>query len=768
MYKITPYSLYAAVAVSIDASDILHTLSKLAKHILPQEIVEYIETQTMSCGKVKMVLKGNRYFVESSEEDILRTLLRNPTIANARISDEQRMRGDDDENETEEGIISSNIHSLYSKEGFTVLQTDEESNQAHQALLNSMMDEEEEEKDENNQGGGLLNSNKQEGRSNGGGGKGLGGVDVGRMIDRLELLDGDDFDDEVMFGEGDLASSNHKRRSSSSSSSMLDPSNILENPQNKKKKVKKLAFCISQKYFEDVKRVALELDFPLMEEYDFRKDKVNPNLLIELKPTTIIRPYQEKCLNKMFGNGRARSGIVVLPCGAGKTLTGVTAACTIQKSTIVICNNIVAVRQWKEQFELWSTLDSMPHADKVVCMFISGVKEKLPPPNAGCICLTTYHMISFTRQRAEKTQFIMDQIKEREWGIMILDEVHQAPASKFRLVARTVKAHCKLGLTATLVREDDLISDLRYLVGPKLYEANWMDLTRDGFLANVQCVEVWCSMTGPFFREYLRCTVERRRRLLYVMNPNKLRVCHYLVNFHTKRRDKVIVFSDDIAALHLYMAHLGHEYLYGGTSDRDRQDILSRFKNDPTMNCIGLSKVGDVAIDLPDANVIIQVSSHFGARRQEAQRLGRILRPKTNVENSINSFNAFFYTLVSTDTAEMVYSSKRQQYLVDQGYTFKVVRDLVERAMDDPSCPDPFPSRQDELNLLSEVLAVETTRLDQEDNTGLRGMTSGSEGKDLMNEEEEDDDEFKRPSKKTVGRNLSQLSRDFEHGSYYK
>ncbi|KAL3780389.1 hypothetical protein ACHAW5_006463 [Stephanodiscus triporus] len=426
-----------------------------------------------------------------------------------------------------------------------------------------------------------------------------------------------------------------------------------------------------------VRECTKSLDYPLMEEYDFRNDKFNPDVPMDLKPHTRIRRYQERSLSKMFGNGRARSGIIVLPCGAGKTLTGVTAAQTIKKSVVCLCTNAVSVLQWKYQFKLWTNIP-----DDHISVFTSDIKDDIHP-TGGCVLITTYTMISYGGQRSDKSAEVMRAIRGREWGLLLMDEVHVVPAKMFRRVIGSVKAHCRLGLTATLVREDDLISDLNFLIGPKLYEANWMDLTTQGYLANVQCVEVWCPMTGPFMREYLSADNGRLKQLLYVMNPSKLRAAEFLVRFHEDRGDKIIVFSDLVYSLKLYAAMLKRPMIYGETSERERQAILGTFRTSDALRTICISKVGDTSIDLPEANVIIQVSSHFGSRRQEAQRLGRILRPKSYTQtdgSNRSSFNAFFYTLVSTDTQEMFYSTKRQQYLIDQGYTFKIVTTLSERA----------------------------------------------------------------------------------------
>ncbi len=176
-------------------------------------------------------------------------------------------------------------------------------------------------------------------------------------------------------------------------------------------------------------------------------------------------------------------------------------------------------------------------------------------------------------------------------------------------------------------------------------------------------------LTSTEKRENRKLTYFSRKALLFAMNPNKFRNCQFLINYHEQRGDKIIVFSDNIFALKQYAIKLKKPFIYGPTSGTERLRILSQFQRNPTVNTIFISKVGDNSIDLPEANVIIQISSHYGSRRQEAQRLGRILRPKTK---SNEEFNAFFYTLVSKDTEEMYYSTKRQQFLIDQGYAFKV------------------------------------------------------------------------------------------------
>ncbi|KAE8055361.1 hypothetical protein FH972_012202 [Carpinus fangiana] len=435
--------------------------------------------------------------------------------------------------------------------------------------------------------------------------------------------------------------------------------------------------------------------------FEIDPSQVNPDLDVELKPHAQPRPYQEKSLSKMFGNGRARSGIIVLPCGAGKSLVGVSAASRIKKSCLCLATNAVSVDQWAFQFSLWSNI-----REDQICRFTSDSKERFRG-NAGVV-VTTYNMVAFGGKRSEESEKIIEEIRNREWGLLLMDEVHVVPAHMFRKVISLTKSHCKLGLTATLVREDERITDLNFLIGPKLYEANWLDLVKGGFIANVQCAEVWCPMTKEFFAEYLKKENSKKKQALYVMNPNKFRACEFLIRFHEQQRgDKIIVFADNLFALTEYAMKLRKPMIYGATSHVERTKILQAFKTSKEVNTIFLSKVGDNSIDIPEANVIIQISSHAGSRRQEAQRLGRILRAKGKIQDRMpggkEEYNAFFYSLVSTDTQEMYYSTKRQQFLIDQGYSFKVITSLPPP---DTGADLSYHSLEEQLALLGKVLSA--------------------------------------------------------------
>ncbi|XP_006153758.1 general transcription and DNA repair factor IIH helicase subunit XPB isoform X2 [Tupaia chinensis] len=611
-YKLTAYSLYAAVSVGLQTSDITEYLRKLSKTGVPDGIIQFIKLCTVSYGKVKLVLKHNRYFVESSHPDVIQHLLQDPVIRECRL---RNAEGEATELITETFTSKSAISKTA---------------------------------------------------------EGSGGPSTSQVTDPQ--------------GKSDIPTD------------LFDFYEQMDKDEEDEEETQTVSFEVKQEMIEELQKRCIHLEYPLLAEYDFRNDSVNPDINIDLKPTAVLRPYQEKSLRKMFGNGRARSGVIVLPCGAGKSLVGVTAACTVRKRCLVLGNSAVSVEQWKAQFKMWSTID-----DSQICRFTSDAKDK---PIGCSIAISTYSMLGHTTKRSWEAERVMEWLKTQEWGLMILDEVHTIPAKMFRRVLTIVQAHCKLGLTATLVREDDKIVDLNFLIGPKLYEANWMELQNNGYIAKVQCAEVWCPMSPEFYREYVAIKT-KKRILLYTMNPNKFRACQFLIKFHERRNDKIIVFADNVFALKEYAIRLNKPYIYGPTSQGERMQILQNFKHNPKINTIFISKVGDTSFDLPEANVLIQISSHGGSRRQEAQRLGRVLRAKKGMV--AEEYNAFFYSLVSQDTQEMAYSTKRQRFLVDQGYSFKVITKLAGMEEEDLA----FSTKDEQQQLLQKVLAA--TDLDAEE-----------------------------------------------------
>lgn len=646
-YKLTPYSLYAAISVGLSPSDILSVLDRLSKSSLPENVVSFIQDYTASFGKIKLVLKDNRYYVESAETETLRTLLQDEVVGGARIREEDR----NTQQAANPGAVVFGRSSA-PKRGDLVIP-------------------------------GTEGAKKAAANASGTGANGANGVASAGQTEQT----GPTPESEAAArreAEADLFTSIIGAED--------DPSSLDADEDTVH------SFEIREEEIENVKRRCNELGLPMLEEYDFRADLRNPDLAIDLRPSTHIRPYQEKSLSKMFGNGRARSGIIVLPCGAGKTLVGITAGCTIKKSTLVLCTSSVSVMQWKREFLKWSNVK-----EEQVSVFTADVKEKFSS-SAG-IVISTYSMVANTGKRSHSSQKMMNFLESREWGFILLDEVHVVPASMFRRVLTRIKAHSKLGLTATLVREDEKIDELNFLVGPKLYEANWMDLAAKGHIATVQCAEVWCPMTPEFYREYLRESA-RRKMLLYCMNPNKFQAAQFLIKYHEDRGDKIIVFSDNVYALEAYAKKLSKPFIHGGTQQTERMMILQHFQHNPRVNTIFLSKVGDTSIDLPEATCLIQISSHFGSRRQEAQRLGRILRAKRRNDEG---FNAFFYSLVSKDTAEMFYSTKRQQFLVDQGYAFRVITELVGMS----ELPElVYKTQAEQISLLQSVLIASESAAD--------------------------------------------------------
>jgi len=441
-------------------------------------------------------------------------------------------------------------------------------------------------------------------------------------------------------------------------------------------------------------------NYPLLEEFDFKAHK-GLELKITPKFKSPIRSYQEKALNIMCNNGLARSGIIVLPCGAGKTLVGILAICTIKRNTIIICNNNVAVQQWYNEINDWVNISGGSKERNVVCRFTSNRKYQDPLWNAETeagILITSYTMISCKKKRNPKVQEYLDILQKKiDWGLMIIDEVQLLPAETFSEIVKTkYKSHCKLGLTATLVREDNKIKDLHFLIGPKHYEANWLDLQKEGFLARVKCTEIWCEMHPKFYEIYLTNPNSEKKKVLYVSNPIKYLATLILLEKH--KGEKIIIFSDNLFTINQYDKFLQERILRnsrnnantninqndislnyrridGDTNPSNRDKFLKEFKNNNKVNILLMTKVGDISIDIPNASVIIQVSSHFGSRMQEAQRFGRILRPK---KDALSEYNAFFYTIVSKNTEEMAYSNKRHRFLVDQGYYFNVVTKLEE------------------------------------------------------------------------------------------
>jgi DNA excision repair protein ERCC-3 len=600
-YEINPASLYAAITLGLSAEDIIKNLNQYNKlSSIPRQVEAHIREVASSFGKAKLVLKENRYFIESEERGGIAFYKSIPNLRDCWLGESEHHVGEesDGESEDDKGTLGNE---LSTRVGTTIpegehhtlerlLKTRE--GDVFQERLEQLIAEQEEEDKEVQK----------------------------KIIYRLEI----------------------------------DPKKI------DKVTKERLAMTNEDKF-----------KYMLTQEFDFRKPTPqNPILDFRLKTHVKIRPYQEKAISKMFVDGRARSGVIVLPCGAGKTLVGIIAMARVKRRTLILCINNITVKQWEKQILDYSTLPQ----NKIYKFTSESKDEAMPDLTQSCVVISTYPMISRSDERRSQLSLsLIERLGSVEWGLLVLDEVQVAPADVFKdaFVTKT-KSHCKLGLTATLVREDNKIEDLQFYVGPKLYEESWKDLTNQGFLARVQCIEIRVRMTDEFMKEYKGKADHGKNKgiYLYTGNPNKFLVVQYLIKMHAAQGDKILVFIDSIEILTEFARILGYPFLYGKMKHHERERLLNFFQVLPKWNVLFVSKVGDVGIDLPDANVAIEVSSHFGSRRQEAQRLGRILRPKENKEGK---YQSYFYSLVSIGTDEVKYAVKRQKFLVKQGYSFKII-----------------------------------------------------------------------------------------------
>ncbi len=365
-----------------------------------------------------------------------------------------------------------------------------------------------------------------------------------------------------------------------------------------------------------------------------------------------LRPYQREAVEAFHRGGSALggSGVVVLPCGAGKTVVALAAMAAVGAHTLVLTPNTVALRQWREEL-----LDKTELSPEDVGEY-SGESKEIRP-----VTLTTYQILTYRRSKEE--DFLHFELFTRQdWGLVVYDEVHLLPAPVFRATAE-IQARRRLGLTATLVREDGKEDEVFCLVGPKRYDAPWKDLERRGYIAAVRCVEVRVPMDPDLRVRYLAATKRARLRLA-AENPAKEDVAAALVERHAGERILLIgQYLDQLRAL----AHrLGVPMVHGRMPNEEREELYAAFREGQVPTLV-VSKVGNFAIDLPDANVAIQVSGTFGSRQEEAQRLGRILRPKRD------GGGATFYSLVTEGTVDQDHADNRQRFLAEQGYRYEIV-----------------------------------------------------------------------------------------------
>jgi DNA excision repair protein ERCC-3 len=391
-------------------------------------------------------------------------------------------------------------------------------------------------------------------------------------------------------------------------------------------------------------------------------------LEIRLRLTTLgatpfaLRDYQREAADIFYAGGAARggSGVVVLPCGAGKTMVGMAAMDQMQCNTLILSPNTVAVRQWIDEL-----LDKTTLTEDQIGEYTGRRKEIRP------VTISTYQTVTY-RKRGTKGKNLplseqfphFELFDKRNWGLIIYDEVHLLPAPVFRITAE-LQARRRLGLTATLVREDGREEDVFSLIGPKKYDVPWKDLEKQGWIATADVTEIRIPLPPDQRMEYALAE-QRQKYRVAAENPLKYEVLDQLLAKHPD--DQVLIIGMYLDQLDRVTKRYGYPIITGKTAVRERRKLYKQFREGEITRLI-VSKVGNFAIDLPDASVMIQISGTFGSRQEEAQRLGRILRPKKN------GLLAHFYTLVSKDTNDQDYSANRQLFLTEQGYRYTILYD---------------------------------------------------------------------------------------------
>ncbi|RJQ82573.1 helicase [Pseudonocardiaceae bacterium YIM PH 21723] len=358
-----------------------------------------------------------------------------------------------------------------------------------------------------------------------------------------------------------------------------------------------------------------------------------------------LRDYQKLAAQSFWAGG---SGVIVLPCGAGKTLVGAAAMAEAQATTLILVTNTVAGRQWKRELIARTSLTEDEIGE------YSGEKKEIRP-----VTIATYQVLT----RKSKGEYRhLELFDSRDWGLIVYDEVHLLPAPVFRMTA-DLQSRRRLGLTATLVREDGREGDVFSLIGPKRYDAPWRDIEAQGWIAPANCVEVRVTLTENERMIYATAEPEEKYKTCSTAH-SKLKVVREIVDKH--RGEPTLVIGAYLDQLDELGAALDAPIVQGSTKNKEREELFERFRQGE-INTLVVSKVANFSIDLPEASVAIQVSGTFGSRQEEAQRLGRVLRPKADGRQ------AHFYSVVARDTLDADYAAHRQRFLAEQGYAYKII-----------------------------------------------------------------------------------------------
>lgn len=422
-------------------------------------------------------------------------------------------------------------------------------------------------------------------------------------------------------------------------------------------RVNETTFAIDDEFRGIIKQALISVGYPAEDLAGYTE---GAPLDVELRKSTVsghdfnVRDYQRMAVDAFHAGGDARggSGVVVLPCGAGKTIVGIAALAALKKNTLVLTTSTTSVEQWRREI-----LDKTDLDESMVATY-TGESKAIAP-----VTLATYQIVTY-RPKKEGPFPHFSLFNERDWGLIIYDEVHLLPAPVFRVTA-DIQARRRLGLTATLVREDHREEDVFSLIGPKKFDVPWRVLESKGWIAEARCHEVRLALTGDARMEYAIAEWRDKFRLASE-NPVKDDVVERLLERFDAPGDRVLIIGQYLKQLRRLAERFQLPLITGQTLNSEREELYRTFRTGEIRKLV-LSKVGNFAIDLPDANVMIQVSGTFGSRQEEAQRLGRILRPKEGVEP------ARFYTLVTRDTREMDFAHHRQLFLTEQGYSYEIL-----------------------------------------------------------------------------------------------
>ncbi len=403
-----------------------------------------------------------------------------------------------------------------------------------------------------------------------------------------------------------------------------------------------------------IKQALIKIGYPVE---DLAGYVQGDTLDVDLRETALrgdafsLREYQRDAAEVFYANGSRSggSGVLVLPCGAGKTIIGIACMALVGQHTLILTTNLTALRQWKREL-----LDKTTLTEEMIGEYSGEVKDVKP------VTVTTYQILTYKKGKNEAFLHL-DLFQDYNWGLIVYDEVHLLPAPVFRATTE-IQARRRLGLTATLVREDGKEDDVFSLIGPKRFDKPWKELEGQGWIAKARCMEIRVPMAEDKRLEYAVAELRLKYRLA-MENPNKLPVVDRLLQKHAG--DNVLIIGQYLDQLEEIRERTGAPIITGETPNSEREVLYNEFKTGKNKVLI-VSKVANFAVDLPDANVAIQVSGTFRSRQEETQRLGRVLRPKSG-DNY-----AYFYSVVTRDTKDQECAKRRSLFLTEQGYRYRI------------------------------------------------------------------------------------------------